>query len=172
MIVQYRLLAFIRHLTFGIIIASKYKVLTVLGQCREILGEKWSAGCDVHSADCVSVLVGIFTAATSSAAKCGTFTSLKYYYSTRCPRHDCFLFVSYSYPEDKAICCSWTSACSPDYMAIYPRRESTAVGTPRLTMWGALQLLNELLVGPFRSRLFWLIRLIGQSFVAQRNLVH
>jgi hypothetical protein len=39
----------------GVIIASKCKVLIVLGECREILEEKWLAGWDVYSADCSSL---------------------------------------------------------------------------------------------------------------------
>jgi hypothetical protein len=43
------------HLMLGVIIASKYEVLIVLGQCREILGEKWSAGWGICNSDCESL---------------------------------------------------------------------------------------------------------------------
>jgi hypothetical protein len=33
------------HLVLGVIITSKYEVLIVWGQCCEIFGEKWLAGC-------------------------------------------------------------------------------------------------------------------------------
>jgi hypothetical protein len=33
-------------------------VLVVLGLCREILGEKWSAGWEIYSADCKSLCPG------------------------------------------------------------------------------------------------------------------
>jgi hypothetical protein len=52
-----------------VVITRKYKVLIVLGECREILSKNWSAGWCVR----VSILVGIFTAVTSSAARCGKF---------------------------------------------------------------------------------------------------
>jgi hypothetical protein len=45
----------IPHLIIGVIIARKYKMLIVLGQCHEFLGEKGSTGWDVYSADCKSL---------------------------------------------------------------------------------------------------------------------
>jgi hypothetical protein len=41
-----------------LIVTSKYEVLVVLGLCCEILGENWSAGWGVHSADCKSLCPG------------------------------------------------------------------------------------------------------------------
>jgi hypothetical protein len=46
------------HLTLSVIFASKYKVSVVLGQFREILGKKWSAGWGVYSAVCKSLCPG------------------------------------------------------------------------------------------------------------------
>jgi hypothetical protein len=66
------------HLMRGVIIVRKYKILIVLCLCHEFFGKKCSTGCCIYSADCKSVfLVGIFTAVTSNAVKCGRFALLR-----------------------------------------------------------------------------------------------
>lgn len=65
------------HRTIGVMVASKYEILIVLGQCRETLGEKWlvvwsKSRCPGWN---ICIYIYIYTAVTSSAVSCVDLTA-------------------------------------------------------------------------------------------------
>jgi hypothetical protein len=47
-----------RYSMLGVTVVSKYEVLVELGQCREILGTKWSTGWSIYGVDSKSLCPG------------------------------------------------------------------------------------------------------------------